>query len=148
MNCTHLLAETPDYLREKQLVKYSNFGSNKYGVNASAAINNYANSLIREWLIKPVEIAVSKNGEDEIIHTQNLYLLRCRALIEELVAFNTENNFDRIRALGMVMLYREEKVILYQGDMKRDDDKVSADYLGNDPFFNRNYEERKLGFNY
>ena len=142
MNCTHLLAETPDYLREKQLVKYSNFGSNKYGVNASAAINNYANSLIREWLIKPVEIAVSKNGEDEIIHTQNLYLLRCRALIEELVAFNTENNFDRIRALGMVMLYREEKMILYQGNPSRDKDETPSDYLGNDPFFQTNYDNR------
>ena len=142
MNCTHLLAETPDYLREKQLVKYSNFGSNKYGVNASAAINNYANSLIREWLIKPVEIAVSKNGEDEIIHTQNLYLLRCRALIEELVAFNTENNFDRIRALGMVMLYREEKMILYQGNPSRDKDEIPSDYLGNDPFFQTNYDNR------
>ena len=142
MNCTHLLAETPDYLREKQLVKYSNFGSNKYGVNASAAINNYANSLIREWLIKPVEIAVSKNGEDEIIHTQNLYLLRCRALIEELVAFNTENNFDRIRALGMVMLYREEKMILYQGNPSRDKDEIPSDYLGNDEFFTINYDQR------
>lgn len=148
MNCTHLLAETPDYLREKQLVKYSSFGSNKYGVNANAAINNYANGLIREWLIKPVEIAISKNGEDEIIHTQNLYLLRCRALIEELVSFNSENNFDRIRALGMVMLYREEKMILYQGNPSRDTEEIPADYLGNDPFFNRNYEERKLGFNY
>ena len=146
MNCTHLLAETPDYLREKQLVKYSSFGSNKYGVNANAAINNYANGLIREWLIKPVEIAISKNGEDEIIHTQNLYLLRCRALIEELVSFNTENNFDRIRALGMVMLYREEKMILYQGNPSRDTEEIPSDYLGNDPFFNRNYDEKKLGF--
>ena len=136
MNCTHLLAETPDYLREKQLVKYSSFGSNKYGVNANAAINNYANGLIREWLIKPVEIAISKNGEDEIIHTQNLYLLRCRALIEELVSFNSENNFDRIRALGMVMLYREEKMILYQGNPSRDTEEIPSDYLGNDPFFN------------
>lgn len=142
MNCSHLLAETPDYLREKQLIKYSSFGSNKYGVNANAAINNYANGLIREWLIKPVEIAVNKNGEDEIIHTQNLYLLRCRALIEELVSFNTENNFDRIRALGMVMLYREEKMILYQGNPSRDQDEIPSDYLGNDEFFTINYDQR------
>ena len=142
MNCTHLLAETPEYLREKQLVKYSNFGSNKYGVNASAAINNYANGLIREWLIKPIEIAVNKDGEDEIIHTQNLYLLRCRALIEELVSFNTENNFDRIRALGMVMLYREEKMILYQGNPSRDKDEIPSDYLGNDSFFQTNYDNK------
>lgn len=148
MNCTHLLAETPEYLREKQLIKYSSFGSSKYGVNASAAINNYANDLIRNWLIKEVEIGISDNGEEKIIKTLNLYLLRCRALIEELIVFNPELNVDRIRALGMVMLYREEKMILYQGNPSRDKDEIPSDYLGNDPFFNRNYEERKLGFSY
>lgn len=148
MNCTHLLAETPEYLREKQLIKYSSFGSSKYGINASAAINNYANDLIRNWLIKEVEIGVSDNEEEKIVKTLNLYLLRNRALIEELIVFNPELNVDRIRALGMVMLYREEKMILYQGNPSRDKDEIPSDYLGNDPFFNRNYEERKLGFNY
>ena len=47
---------------------------------------------------------------------------------------------DRIRALGMAMLYREEKMILYQGDLKRDSEKIEADYLGNDSFFEENYK--------
>lgn len=148
MNCTHLLAETPEYLREKQLIKYSSFGSSKYGINASAAINNYANDLIRNWLIKEVEIGISDNGEEKIIKTLNLYLLRCRALIEELIVFNPELNVDRIRALGMVMLYREEKMILYQGNPSRDKDEIPADYLGNDPFFSRNYHQEKIGIDY
>ena len=29
MNSIHLLADTPEYLRDKQLVKYSSFGSNE-----------------------------------------------------------------------------------------------------------------------
>lgn len=58
MNCTHLLADTPEYLRDKQMIKYSAFGSNAKGVNASAVINNYANSLVREWLLKPVTTTV------------------------------------------------------------------------------------------
>ena len=41
MNSIHLLADTPEYLRDKQLVKYSSFGSNAKGVNASLAINNF-----------------------------------------------------------------------------------------------------------
>ena len=147
MNCTHLLAETPEYLREKQLIKYSSFGSSKYGINASAAINNYANDLIRNWLIKEVEIGVSNNEEEKIVKTLNLYLLRNRALIEELIAFNPELNVDRIRAFGMVMLYREEKMILYQGNPSRDTDEIPADYLGNDPFFTRNYNQKNLSFN-
>ena len=43
-------------------------------------------------------------------------------------------------------LYREEKIILYQGNMKRDEDKIEADYLGNDPFFRTNYDERLIKF--
>lgn len=136
MNSTHLLADTPEYLRDKQLVKYSRLGSNQKGVNASAAINNYANGLIRDWLLKPVNIIV-KNDDGEEVETTvpNLYRIRNRALLEELIAFNPEINVDRVRALGMVMLYREEKMILYQGNPSKDNETTPKDYLGNDDFF-------------
>lgn len=143
MNSTHLLADTPEYLRDKQLIKYSKVGSNQKGVNASAAINNYANGLIRDWLLKPVNI-ITKNdeGEETEATVLNLYRIRNRALLEELIAFNPEINVDRVRALGMVMLYREEKMILYQGHPEKDNDKVPNDYPGNDPFFTNNYDKR------
>lgn len=147
MNCTHLLADTPEYLRDKQMIKYSKVGSNQKGVNASAAINNYANDLIRNWLIKPVNTIIKNDeGEEEEVTIQNLYLLRNRALIEELIAFNPEINVDRIRALGMVMLYREEKMILYQGNPNKDSDTTPKDYLGNDPFFNSYYNKKNSKF--
>lgn len=139
MNCTHLLADTPEFLRDKQLIKYSSFGSNAKGVNASAAINAYANNLIRDWLMKPVTIIQNIDGEDVEVTIYNLNFLRNRALIEELIAFNPEINVDRIRALGMVMLYREEKIVLYQGNPSRDSEEVPKDYLGNDKFFTENY---------
>lgn len=139
MNCTHLLADTPEFLRDKQLIKYSSFGSNAKGVNASAAINAYANNLIRDWLMKPVTVIQNIDGEDVEVTVYNLNFLRNRALIEELIAFNPEINVDRIRALGMVMLYREEKMVLYQGNPSRDSEEVPKDYLGNDKFFTENY---------
>lgn len=139
MNCTHLLADTPEFLRDKQLIKYSSFGSNAKGVNALAAINAYANNLIRDWLTKPVTIIQNVDGEDVEVTVYNLNFLRNRALIEELIAFNPEINVDRIRALGMVMLYREEKMVLYQGNPSRDSEEVPKDYLGNDKFFTENY---------
>lgn len=146
MNCTHLLAETPEYLREKQLVKYSSFGSNKYGVNASAAINNYANSLIRDWLIKPIVTYIAdEEGNDKEVTVQNLSFIRNRALLEELIAFSPEINVDRVRALGMVMLYREEQLILNQGNPQRNKDITDDSYEGNDDFFKRNYDDRFLG---
>lgn len=142
MNCTHLLADTPEYLRDKQMIKYSSFGSNQKGVNATAAINNYANGLIRDWLMKPVTMITTIDGAEQEVATQNLFFLRNRALIEELIAFNPEINVDRIRALGMVMLYREEKMVLYQGNPSRDKDATPKDYIGNDPFFINNYDKR------
>ena len=144
MSCTHLLADTPEYLRDKQLVKYSSFGSNSKGVNASAAINNYANKLTKDWLMKPVTITVKNdNGTEEQKDVPNLYTLRNRAFIQELIAFNPEINVDRVRAFGMVMLYREEKVILYNGNIGRNRlNKARAGYLGNDPFFKKNYDDK------
>lgn len=141
MNCTHLLADTPEYLRDKQLIKYSNFGSNQKGVNATAAINMYANNLIRDWLMKPVTFTVQNGIESSEVTTYNLFNLRNRALIEELIAFNPEINVDRIRALGMIMLYREEKMILYQGNPSKDQGSIPKDYLGNDKFFTLNYKD-------
>ena len=143
LSCTHLLADTPEHLREKQMVKYSAFGSNAKGVNASAVINNYANELLRRWLLKPVPTIIEENGEVREITVPNLYRIKNRALLEELINFTPELNVDRIRAMGMVMLYREEKMIMYQGNISADrEEKASADYLGNDPFFTNNYRIR------
>ncbi len=148
MNSTHLLADTPEYLRDKQLIKYSSFGSNAKGVNASQAINNYANALIKDWLIKPVPTVIKEDGEDKEIMVSNLYFIKCRALLKELVLFNPDINVDRVRALGMVMLYREEFMILYQGNISEDrEEKYNSSYLGNDDFFTRNYKGSKFSQN-
>lgn len=143
MSCVYLLADTPEYLRDKQLVKYSSFGSNAKGVNASAAINLYANERIKDWLLKPIPTIIQEDGEDKQITIPNLYRLRNKALIQELIAFTPEINVDRVRALGMVMLYREEKMILYNGYISQDKfDKANANDLSNDDFFTRNYDYR------
>lgn len=145
LNCTHLLADTPEYLRDKQLIKYSSFGSNAKGVNASAPINNYANNLIRDWLLKPITTIINEDGESKEISVPNLFKIKSRALLEELIAYTPELNVDRIRALGMVMLYREEKMILYQGNISASrDEEANSSYLGNDPFFERNYKYSKF----
>lgn len=143
LNCTHLLADTPEYLRDKEYIKYSAFGSNQKGVNASATINNYANGLIREWLLKPIPVVLEEGNESKETTIPNLYRIKNRALLEELINYTPELNVDRIRALGMAMLYREEKMILYQGNPSADkEEKADASYLGNDPFFNNNFRQR------
>lgn len=117
--CLHYLADTPEYLRDKQIVKYQGFGNTSKGVAASVPVNNYANGLIREWLIKPVTIVVNEDGQDVEKVVTNMSFVRNRALLQELISYNPDGNFDRIRALGMVMLYRGEFIDKYEGDLSR-----------------------------
>ena len=45
--------------------------------------------------------------------------------------------------MGMRMLLREDKMILYSGEVsKSKEEDASASYLGNDPFFKTNYDAR------
>ena len=144
MHSTYLLADTPQYLRDKQIIKYSGFGSSAKGVSATASVNNFANRLIKDWFNKLVPIErTDEDGNKEIVQTPSLYLLKTRALIEEAIQFNPEINVDRIRALGMVMLYREEYIILYGNNLNKESrEKVRKDDPSNDPFFKRNYDFR------
>ena len=143
---TFRLADTPEYLRDKQLVKYSSFGSSAKGVNASANINNFANRLIKDWLLMKVPVEVKQEDEHtEIQEIPKLYKLKNRALIEELIQFNPDINVDRIRALGMLMLYREQYIIRYgTGRTESSSEVLSKDYAGNDEFFTRNFDARHI----
>lgn len=144
---TFRLADTPEYLRDKQLVKYSSFGSNVKGVNVSANINNFANRLIKDWLLMKVPIEVKQeDGHIEIQEVPKLYTLKTRALIEEAIQFNPDINVDRIRALGILMLYREQYIIRYgTGRTESSSEILSKDYAGNDEFFTKNFDARHIG---
>ena len=149
MNCLHLLADTPEYLRDKQLVKTVGWGNTSKGIRASKPINGFGDQLIKDWLLKPVpKVIKDEDGNDKEIAVPNLYLIRNRALLEELIQYNPYINVDRIRALSSLMLYREEKIIIYQGKMKQDEDDYDASYLGNDDFFTRNYNKKQSFLKY
>ena len=117
--CLHLLADTPEYLYDKQIIKTRGFGNTAKGVNASHAINNYADFLIRDWLTKLVTIQYEENGNPVSKEVPNLSFIRNRALLRELIDYNSVGNFDRVRALGMAMLYRGQYVDMYGGDLTR-----------------------------
>lgn len=143
MNCLYLLTDVLDFLKDKDMVKGSSYGNKAKGTNATAAINAYARNLLRSWLLRPVPVIQTVDGEDQEVMIPNLYTLRSRALIKELILYNSEGNFDRISSMGMLMLLREDKMILYKGEVsKSKEEDASASYLGNDPFFKTNYDAR------
>ena len=141
-NSVHLLADTPEYLLEKQLVKGLGYGNTRKGVTTTVPIKNYGFGLIRDWLLKPVtKIIKTESGEEEEVTMSNLYNIRCRALLKELILYNPQINVDRIMALCMLMIFREEKMVLMQGDMNRERDISSG--MENDDYWSRNYPGKR-----
>ena len=137
-NSVYLLAETPQYLRDRQLIGSTGFGNSAYGIRATPPIINYGFRLIRDWLIKSsTKIEKSDKGEDVEVTVPNLYNIRNRALLKELMLWNPVKNFDRVMSLVQLMLYREEKMILYQGNIQRGEER--KDGMENDDYFTKNY---------
>ena len=145
MNCVHLLADTPEYLKQHQLIKTVGYGNSAKGVNATTPIKNEGFKLIRDWLLKPVTRIVHQDGEDVEVTVPNLKFIRNRALLKELILFNPDINVDRIMSLVQLMLFREEKMVLYGGNPQKRQE-VPTNYLGNDDFFSKNYDNRFMDF--
>ena len=144
MNSSYLLAITPNYLKDKQLIKDIGYGNKAFGINATIAIKGYGYQKIREWLLQPyTKIEKDAEGNDIEVQQANLYRLKNRALIKELILWNPDINVDRIMAMVQLVLYREEKMILYGGDMSSSG-QDSGSELADDPFFTQNYDARYI----
>ena len=146
MNCVYLLADTPEYLKAKQLIKETGYGNKAKGIGISGGgtLKGYGYERIQSWLMTPfTTIEKDSEGKEFEITLPNLYRLKNRALIKELILWNSNINVDRIMALVQLILYREEKMILYNGDMSSSGQESGSD-LANDPFFTQNYDERFL----
>lgn len=146
-NCLYLLSDIPEFLKDKEIVKGNFFGNKAKGVNATQPVQTYGRTRIRDWLLKPLKVVtkVTIDGHEEEAEITINNINRCyyRALMKELSMWNPDSNFDRYDALLMLMLLREQKLMLC-GNLSPSEviNVDQADYLGNDDFFTRNYDYR------
>lgn len=145
-NCVYKLADTPTYLKDKQLIREIGYGNKSKGIPMYSAagkggLRDYGFRLIRDWLIIPVTtIEKDAEGNDIEVQIPNLYNIRNRALLKELILYNPQINVDRIMALVQLMLYRQEKMILFQGQMGEREQVLSA--IEKDEYWDKNYPGR------
>ena len=137
-NCTHLLADTPDYLKDKQLISSIGFGNKAKGIRATVPIIKYGFTLLRDWLLSPItKMEKDADGNDVEVTVPLLYCIRNRALLKELILWNPFGNYDRIMAMVQLMLYRQEKIILFQGDIRKGEEKETG--IAADEYWSKNY---------
>ena len=146
MNCLYLLADTPEYLKDKMIIKEIGYGNRSKGITATQPVNKYADKLTQQWLLKRATVTKEIDGNETEVEVPQLYKLKNRAFLKECLLCSPDVNVDRVRAFGMLMLYREEFMILYGGDVASGQEAPS-DYLGKDKFFTVNYDDKKALYN-
>jgi len=101
INSTYMLCDTPKILRDMQMTKIAARGNAAKGTNTTKGVNGWRNSLIRSYLLEQ-----AYGREDG---TRNYQTIVSPALLQELIAYDPEvGNYDRISALGMLLIFRAD----------------------------------------
>lgn len=149
-NSLYLLADTLEFLRDKDMAKISygnkSKGTANYSSTKKGGVAGYARRCLRDYLLKPFESTKIEeiDGEQvEVVTTiPNLFRIKFRAALQELALWNMDGNFDRHDALMMLMLIREDKLrLIGDGDFESRYKDNHSDYLGNDDFFERSFKK-------
>ena len=115
------LADNPRILKDMNMVKGVNYGNKAKGTNSGKNINIWGRRLQADWMKSPAY----GHEEDGL---SNLHKIRSIGYLKEAIAWNPDGNFDRISAMGMLMILREE--VRQYADRKPEDTATHS--LAND----------------
>lgn len=110
-HCDYLLADQPDKVIA-QIFRDSRVNRKK-GCHMTKQVRQFAEEKINEWL-----------REEYAPGHPNLERIYSEPLLEELIMTNGERNVDRVIALCMVMIYREELYQLKVSEAKQQNKQV------------------------
>lgn len=134
LNCLHLLCDTPQYLRDMELVSGNLRGNKSKGTRTTAEVIKVGKTLQREWQLTQYE---TLDDDDNTTYTFNYQNIRSIAYLEECIAWNPDGNFDRVSAMDMVMIYRQD-ILKMSNSINEDYNKVSS--VEGDDFIDKNWK--------
>ena len=133
-NSLHRLADVPQILKDMDYVKSTNlYGNKAKGTHANKELNKWGRKLQADWML-------SKAVGDDDDPRLNLHRLRSLAYIEECIKWNSDGNFDRVSAAGMLMILREDRYKRIKTAIENQDVKYKS--VADDNFFNKNYKKQ------
>lgn len=139
-NALHYLCDTPQILKDMDMVKATNlYGNQAKGTGANKEVNKYGRVEQAQWML-------TKAYGDEEDERLNLHRLRSLAYIEECIKWNADGNFDRVSAAGMLFILRADRYKRTLTAKENQDKKIES--LANDKFWNKNYKpNRGISYN-
>lgn len=137
----YMLADCPEYLKEREIVKYSTTGSSSKGVQALPAVIKFAEDMIRDWLLKQYISQEEVDGKIEEVAVPGVNKIWSRGMLKELISYAPNENTDRVSALMQIFLYRHQYQIIYGEEGGYSSDNCSDD--ADDDFFDRDWNRQK-----
>lgn len=131
-NCLYMLADTPRILKDEQVMKtvYTT-GNNAKGTTASKEVNKYGREAIKTYLYDQAY------GKDDGI--TNTHVIPSKMILKELELWNIDGNFDRVSAMIMLMILKEDRFKIV---IDKEEDRAEQQ----DDFFERHYQEHKNSY--
>ena len=115
------------------MTKDMGYGNTSKGTMANAEVNKWGRKLQADWMNTSIE-------DEENPGKLKLHTLRGLAYIEECIKWNSDGNFDRVSAMGMLMILREDRFKRIQTIKDNQYQKYKS--LAVDSFFEKNYKKQ------
>jgi hypothetical protein len=128
-NSLHLLCETPDILKDQSLIKGSSVGNKSVGTNTNNRIIYFGLNLALTWL--------ESQAYDKEDGVRNLETIKSPALLKELISYSKDINTDRVSALIMLMILREDRIKITESSKNNSIKLKSSSSFWNRAFMNR-----------
>lgn len=122
-NALHLLADTPEILKDSDMQKSVGVGNKSKGTSSNTATNNWGIEMQIEWLESP---AYGVEGKT------NMQLVKSPAYLRECILYDGVRNTDRISSMGMLMIYREDcmkRTMAAKRNLEKKSESISDKFL-------------------
>lgn len=136
-NSLHLLCETPEILKDQNLGKVSTIGNKSLGTNMNEAIINWSLNLVLSWLEE-----TSYDSDDQ----RNMEKILSPGLVKELIQFSKDLNCDRVSALCLLMIIKEDRRKITELAKTKSIKSKNNDKFWDRAYSNKNTRIPKLNF--
>jgi hypothetical protein len=131
-NSLYLLADTPEIVRDMDMGTISRLGNKSKGLNSSVKVNSWGRRLQSQWMLNK---AYSQEDDDDGL--LNLHKIRSIGYIKEAIAWSSDINADRVSAMGMLMILREDRI---KREIELEDNKINNN---KEDFFDKLFKKKK-----
>jgi hypothetical protein len=136
----HLLCDQPEILTEKGLTKnIASIGNQTKGTSSTTLVINWGLDLLLTYINSRAYDQGDMDAEDESNYIRNLSTIKSPALLQEMLAYNSEINVDRVSSMILLMILREDRINLSKNAFNK---KVQV--VTQNSFWDKAYKTKKL----